>query len=241
VVIINLDDRSISTETIALYKQIIDRVGWILLTNLPPNFEGLNFSKQFGRLMPQYDGQLSWDVKTNNSIINSHCSLGSLEVTPHTEFYEGVSDPPNYLALWCLNPSSCGGGKISIGDSYPFLEALPKNEYDCLYKNKYIYKSEKGLIELGLGQSNYHPILSNSLFGKKVFRFNLAGMEEGDPIFLASFRQKFMSYYQENQIDFLQPKNSLLIWDNFRMIHSRSTRFQDPKRHLIRFWFAENA
>lgn len=220
-------------------KKLVEHEGCLLLKALPADFDYLHFLNKIGLLMPQYHGKITWDIKVNKHIADAKCSLGSVEVTPHTEYYEGESFPPNYLALWCVNPASCGGGKIAFADGYNFLSRLHPEERQYLYQAKYLYKSENGLMRLGINTSAYHCILTHSLSSKDVFRFNTTGMEDGDLNFLFSFRKKFLSFYQEKHFEFLQPKHSLLIWDNFRMVHGRSSSFLDINRHLIRVWIGE--
>ena len=220
-------------------KDEIHDKGWILVKDLGKGFDYLSLLIKLGNLMPQYDGKKIWDIKVNKNVSMESCSLGSVEVAPHTEYYEGNSLPPTYLALWCVNPASCGGGRISLADGYKFLDLLSEAERNHLKEIKYLYKSEKGLFQLGLGSSAYHPILSYNLERKPIMRFNTDGMEEGDSQFLFRFRSKFLKFYADNSIDFFQPQFSLLIWDNHRMIHARSSGFVDMDRHLVRIWIGE--
>lgn len=239
-----ISDNSQTTLDIKSYKSKLQEQGFVLIKDLGFNFDYYSFLCQWGNLMPQYDNELTWDVKVNPEIANAECSLGAVKVAPHTEYYEGNSDPPNYLALWCVHPASCGGGKIAFADGYSFLNSLSSEEKNYLYNAVYLYKAEIGLSKF-LKKFNYNPcayhsILSKSPFGKDIFRFNTTGMESGDMKFLTTFRKRFLNFYNQNCTELYQPQNSLLIWDNYRMVHSRSTRFKDIKRHLIRFWIREN-
>ena len=186
--------------------------------------------------MPQYNGEIEWHVRTHDSIEYSKCSLGKMEVSPHTEYYEGKENPPKYLALWCVNPASCGGGTFSLCDSYPFLDNLTDKENEIIQNESYLFQSEQGLMKLGVGSSAQHKILSLSSSKERIFRFNTTGMNDGNRLFLDSFRDRFLEFYQDTCISFLQEKFSLLIWNNYRMVHSRSSKFSDKTRHLVRFW-----
>lgn len=45
------------------------------------------------------------------------------------------------------------------------------------------------------------------------------------------------AFFREHKVSVLIPKDSILVWDNHRMLHARSS-YQDTRRHLIRYWIA---
>lgn len=227
------------TRLIEICQTKIEAQGFVLIPNLDSDFDYQSFVSHWGPLMPQYDQNLHWNVQVKTGITDAKCSLGSVEVPPHTEYYEGELNPPHYLALWCIHPASCGGGKIAFADGYRFLETISVEEKKYLYQAQYIYRSEIGLRKINVDIAHPHCILTKNSSGKDILRFNTTGMGAGDLQFLCEFRKKFLKFYKMNRRELYQPKNSLLIWDNYRMVHARSSSFRDKKRHLVRLWIRE--
>ncbi len=63
-------------------------------------------------------------------------------------------------------------------------------------------------------------------------------METGDDPFIIDIRQRFVDFFDRTCEKILYKKNSLIIWDNWRILHAR-TGFADQTRHLKRVWLSK--
>ena len=97
------------------------------------------------------------------------------------------------------------------------------------------------------------PIVERMGNGREVRRFsyNLLTTGQYDPAINASIDRAELplgsfgvylarqaeAFFREHKVSVLIPKDSILVWDNHRMLHARSS-YQDTRRHLIRYWIA---
>ncbi len=84
---------------------------------------------RFGTIIPQYDGQLSYDVAYRPGFDDFLYSKSLNPIGPHTEA-PLFTPPPRLLALFCRRQARCGGGATLLADARSFLLARPVAEVD---------------------------------------------------------------------------------------------------------------
>jgi alpha-ketoglutarate-dependent taurine dioxygenase len=223
---------------LAEFKSLLDENGYVYLHGVPEDFDHVGYLKQIGPLMPQYDGELIWSIKAQERFDNLYHSLNTKPLMPHTECYEFLGLPPKYLALWCLVPAADGGGQTTLGDLHKFLETLTDEERGKLAETKFPFVSSAGVQDMGLGKTAVHPLLELREDKAPVMRFSYNCVVHEDDEFLLNLRERVLEFFTETHITADYEPNSLLIWNNHRMVHSR-TGYTDRNRHLRRIWLSE--
>ena len=216
-------------------KALLAAQGYVFLTNLPADFDHLDLLSRFGTLVPQYDGRTVWSIKADARFDDLYHSLNTKELYPHTECYEMPGLPPRFLALWCISPAACGGGSTTLADGYAFVTSLTKAERLVL-KKEFPFVSSAGIQASALGKTATHPVYDES-GPSPIFRFSFNCMSyHHDPV-MVGIAKKCVAFFNTTCRSFEWHKNDLLLWDNYRMLHSR-TGFEDRSRELKRVWLS---
>lgn len=223
----------------ATIDQLLDRNGYVYMDSVPHDFDHMAFLRRFGTLMPQYDGELVWSIKADPQFDDVYHSLNTKELTPHTECAEFAGLPPRYLALWCIAPASDGGGQTTLADLYAFLDTLTPQERVDLASRQYEFVSTPGLRSMRLGGAAVHPVLEERCDLPPVARFSYTCMLSRDDPFILGIRERFLEFVSKTRVAIDFTPGSLLLWDNYRMAHSR-TAYLDRRRHLRRVWLGES-
>ena len=232
------------------------RRGWACVGGLDTEAQARNFLGHFGRLLPQFNGELSYDVKAAADSASHHWSWSKSthELTPHTE--ATVYDPPpRYLALYCVQPAACGGGHTIMADAYDMIEQIDHQLHHSLW-NQPIDFSVEGNPTGEKKRNAEFPMLCLAQDNTPIVRFSYNVLWYGrfypeaeklsdkayDPGDIDPFVRKICTICKQ-YVDFkhtkvLTPQGGLLIWDNFRTLHAR-TGFTDSKRHLIRYFLSD--
>lgn len=222
--------------------------GW---TILPPHLlhDGARPAlAHFGRIVPQFHGQETFDVTLKPGFEKLPFSQSKNEIGPHTE--APVYDPPpKYLALHCHRQAACGGGQTLLADGFAFYASLDPELKAWAEQNEVAFSAT---ATPGRPEKRVHRAkLLEHRNGARVFRFSFNQFHYGDvnpsegdlaaPIQhyaddpLSRIVQAGERFFYENVIPVLIPESSMLIWDNQRLMHARS-EYQDPVRHLTRYW-----
>jgi alpha-ketoglutarate-dependent taurine dioxygenase len=228
----------VSNDSIQEYKEVLRQQGYVNFVEIPDDFNHLELVQQFGDLMPQYDGELVWSIKADPRFADVYHSLNNKPLLPHTECYEFPGLPPKYLALWCIKAPEDRGGQTTLADGYAFLNSLTAKERDKLSSHRYEFHSTAGLQKSNLGGTARHPIYDLSA-EEPIFRYSFACLNVEDNPFIKDIRQRVLDFFEQEQKPIYYQKNSLLIWDNWRMLHAR-TGFTDQTRHLKRVWLLKS-
>lgn len=205
----------------------------------------------FGRIVPQLNGEETYEVTLKPGFDNLPYSQSKNEIGPHTE--APVYDPPpKYLALHCHRQAKCGGGQTMLADGFALYASLRPALQQWMVQNEVAFSSSAapGVS----GRQLHRARLLEERDGARVFRFSYnqfhygdvnpsekdmasssLGQYAGTP--LGEIAQLAERFFYDNVIPVLIPENSILIWDNQRMMHARS-EFKDPVRHLTRYWLA---
>jgi alpha-ketoglutarate-dependent taurine dioxygenase len=214
--------------------------GIAYLTDVPDGFDHGEFLQNFGPLMPQYDGELIWSIRADPKFDDVYHSLNTKELFPHTECYEFEDTPPKYLSLWCLQPNADEGGYTTLMDTRPFLESLTEVELDVWREPAYTFNASAGVQKMNLGRAATQPMLEERGDREPILRYsyNNSRYDGASPELSRELIERFLVYFKEHCIGVKMERNDLLIWNNHRVVHSR-TAYTDRSRHLRRVWLAE--
>ncbi len=201
-------------------------------------------------LLPQYDGEYVYHVRARPEYDNLPLSQGRLAIGPHTE---GIAyeTPPRYLALHCLHQATCGGGHTNLYDGHRVLGELAPSELEFCKTElfEFLTSGSFGTEKLNCSRK---PIVQFSSEGELQISFSdnffrwgdlnptdlAAGPDQGSDRPEARVVKTFLSACDRAEIKILIPENVTLVWDNYRMLHSRD-RYTDPGRHIVRYWMGQ--
>lgn len=220
-------------------RGLLDTNGYAYVNGIPEGFDHAGFLQQIGPLMPQYDGELIWSIEAKDRYANVYHSLNTNPLFPHTECYEYPGRPPKYLALWCLVPNEDEGGHTTLADMYAFVETLTDEEREVLTSRRHTYFSSDGVKDMQLGRTGEHPFMELRPGRPPIVRFSINNVRLDDDTLLKSVHQRGVEFFDEHHVAVRYEPQSLLIWDNHRMTHSR-TGYTDRRRLLRRVWLDEN-
>lgn len=221
--------------------------GYALVGPFNDEQEGRAFIEDAWTLLPQYDGEYVYHVRARSEFAALPLSQGYLAIGPHTE---GIAyeSPPRYLALHCLQPAGCGGGHTNLYDGYRVLGELQPAELRYCRSESFQFLVS-GQFDRDRPNRASKPIVGLSPAGELRISFSDNFFRWGDlnPTDLATERvphldhagqqvvRKLLSACDRNQIKILIPRNAMLVWDNYRMLHSRDS-YTDARRHIVRYW-----
>lgn len=228
--IANLAYSSLSSDSV---RTLIDAQGYVHVSGIPSSFDHVAFCVELGSLMPQYNGDLICSITPDERYEHLDHPLTRNPLPPHTDGYEYDYTPPRYLALWCVVPPSDGGGRTTLGDMRAFADTLDSAARRSLAARTYRFVS--GIEETEVERSAIHPILEERQGQPAIFRFSHEFTEPKDDPALMKINTQVLGYFNRTCTAVAYEPNSLLVWDNFRMVHGR-TGFEDPNRHLKRVW-----
>lgn len=203
---------------------------------------------RFGRVMPQYDGSLAYEVKAEPGFDGRAYSKSQNEIRAHTEA-PGWQPPPNYLGLWCHVQARGAGGETCLADVRDYLKNLDSSVVEKLRHReiKWGGTNVSGTGSVGVAA----PILASCESGGEILRFSYNLLTSGDydpplnseaPVeelpwgrFGRDLAHQVHEYFGHSALRIRIPENALLLWDNQRMAHAR-VPYADSRRHLTRYW-----
>ncbi|MCT6777198.1 TauD/TfdA family dioxygenase [Streptomyces rubiginosohelvolus] len=222
--------------------------GYTVLDGIHTDEEAAEALRTFGELVPQYDGSLRYQVKAAPGFEERRYSKSVNTILVHTEA-PGWNPPPSYLALHCRVQATCGSGHTELADMRRFVDSLSEKDRAALH--------ERGIEWLGHNTGGVgtegvlRPVVERTDSGREILRFsyNLLTTGQYDPpvdasvdpaeLPLGSFgvhlAEQAEEFFRQEKISVLIPEDSVLVWDNQRMVHARSA-YRDAKRHLTRYW-----
>lgn len=219
-------------------RQLLGNNGYVVIRRVPTHFDHPSFLERFGEFMPTPTGALIGDLKPEADMDGLYHAQNRRSLVPHTEGYEYDPEPPRFMALWCLTPPSGEGGETTLADGYAYLDSLSPDLREHLQVTKYEWKLTDGLKHRGVSRGNSINLPVETIDGVTRLRFSFNNMvvpeddENG-----RSYLDGGLEFYERNQIGLLYEPGDIVIWDNWRFLHSRNA-FQDPKRHLKRVQIA---
>jgi alpha-ketoglutarate-dependent taurine dioxygenase len=221
------------------FTSLINEHGYVHMCNIPDEFDHVGFCHKLGVFVPNYSGAIVGDVRPEPGMDDVYHAGNTRDLTPHTEGYDFTIPPPRYIALWCVTPCEGAGGETTLADAYVWLKSLSNTERDILQMRSYEWKTTEGIRRLGLELHAIHPVLEDTSLGMIVrFSCNNVIMNEDDP--LIPLQASAKSFFDGNHIAVEYGQNDMLVWDNWRVLHSRNG-FADRRRHLRRIQIAAGA
>lgn len=224
--------------------------GYTVLDGIRTDEEAAAALYAFGELVPQYDGALRYQVKAAPGFEERRYSKSVNTILVHTEA-PGWNPPPNYLALHCRVQATCGSGHTELADMRRFVDSLSDESRAALYEREIEWL---GHNTGGVGTEGVRrPVVERTADGREVLRFsyNLLTTGQYDPPvdvsvdaselplggFGVHLAEQAEEFFRQEKVSVLIPEDSVLVWDNQRMVHARSA-YRDAKRHLTRYWVA---
>ncbi|MFF5177249.1 TauD/TfdA family dioxygenase [Micromonospora sp. NPDC000316] len=210
--------------------------GYVYMCNVPDDFDQVAFCRRIGGFIPNYNGAVVGDVRPEPGMDDVYHAGNTRPLLPHTEGYDFQIVPPRYIALWCVTPCEGEGGETTLMDAHAFMRTLDEKTRQLLTTRTYQWKTTDGIKRLGLDLHTQHPVLENHPDGLIVrFSCNNLVRDEDDPA--TAVQKKVREHFAEHHIVIRYDRNDMLVWDNWRMLHSR-TAFNDRNRHLRRIQIA---
>ncbi|MEU4471897.1 TauD/TfdA family dioxygenase [Micromonospora sp. NPDC023888] len=228
----------------------VRRDGFLVIDDVESHEDVSSALIEFGRMMPQYDGNLTYEVKAQLGFDDRAYSKSRNEIRAHTEA-PGWNPPPKYLALWCRVQARGEGGETCLADVRAYLKGFEPPVVERLRSHDIAWG---GTNTSGTGSAGVvAPMLTTDESGDEVLRFsyNLLTSGEYDPElgrqvpverlpwgqFGFDLAHQVHEHFREAAHRISIPKNAVLVWDNHRLAHAR-TPYTDARRHLIRYWLA---
>jgi len=215
------------------FRKLMDSNGYVVLRNVPEEFDQVDLCSGLGEFIPQYTGVLVGDVTPEPGMDEYYHAGNSKALVPHSEGYEFSGLPPRYLALWCVRPARGSGGETTLADGYQWISTLTQEEQAVLKERPYEFTSTDALRSRGIYLSSRHPILME-YEGTPIVSISCNNMVHEDPDeFATSILSSAQIFFRKWHVAVDYDLNDMLVFDNWRMLHARNA-FSDLDRHLKR-------
>jgi len=227
---------SFTYEHISAIRRFLQTTGYVYLRGMNDDFDHFSEAHRLGEYVAQYNGRLIRDVKPDPDMADTAVSANNMKaLTPHTESFEFEGLPPRYVVLWCVTAAAGPGGETTLADAYEFLKEFSESDIALMYRRIYEWRSPASLSLQGIRISARHPILEQRSEGLLI-RYSSREMypvDRAEDNLCARYVQGGVRFFDRTRVEIRIEVHAMLIWDNWRMIHSRNA-FTDPRRHLRR-------
>lgn len=228
--------RSFAEEQISAIREFLKKDGRVYISGVPDDFDHLAEVARLGECAAQYKQQVIREVKPDPKMEAAAISANNMNaLSPHTESFEFDGRPPRYVALWCVQPAMGPGGETTLADAHEFLKEFTEVDLSVMRSRIYEWRSPASLKLQGIAMSARHPILEHTPEAL-LMRYSSREMYEigeADDDLYERYVQGGIRFFDATRIQVSIERNAMLIWDNWRIIHSRNS-FTDPRRHLRR-------
>jgi hypothetical protein len=236
----------LNRETVAvpLVKALLDEHGYAVVPRVGGIEATLELLAELGELIPQYDGMLAHEVRHRPGNETRAYSQSTNTIRAHTEA-PGWQPSPAWLALYCHRQARCGGGQTDLLDIQHVLPELTRGERALLRWPMWFpapaTSGGDGVRTAPLTRDGDRDVLR--------FSYNLLSAASYDPELGAAIEtarlplgaagaalaEKINRSFERLRSSILIPEGAVLVWDNQRMLHARSS-YADQARHLTRYW-----
>jgi alpha-ketoglutarate-dependent taurine dioxygenase len=224
-----VDKGVMSDLTMSIFQHVLEAQGYLHLEQLPDSFDHLTLARKFGTVIPhQHNGEQVFSIKVDPKLGERYPAFTTSEVEPHTEGYEYEHLPLRYQCLWCIQPPTCGGGQTLLCDGYAFMNLLSEEELDYLMTHRCEFMTPSG-------SRVKHLIYDRESGEMPIVRFNFSALKQNDDPRLQNLANRLLQFFDAQNVPIHWSKNDFLIWDNYRMLHSR-THYRDRQRELKRVY-----
>jgi alpha-ketoglutarate-dependent taurine dioxygenase len=218
------------------FRSMLAEHGYVLMTNVPDDFDPTRFCRRLGAFVPNYNGSVVGDVRPEPGMDDVYHAGNTRPLTPHTEGYDFEVLPPRYIALWCVRPITGGGGETTLADTRSWVQEMSDSQREVFEKTEYDWKTTDGLKRLGLDLHTRHPVLAEN-DGNTIVRFSCNNLIRDDEDPAAGLQREWHQRFDEEHVAIDYGANDMLVWDNWRLLHARNA-FRDRGRHLRRIQIA---
>ena len=236
------------TATMSLHEQEIVEQGYTIIEGIVTDNEAEAVLAEYGRLIPQYNGELRYEVAADEEDYQKRALSKSINGVPWHVDAPSWNPPPARMALHCRAQARCGGGHTDLADMRMFFATLSDEDRAVLYEKPvpWIDRNtrtgiDRPIVEVLPSDREIIRWRQSLLVGKANSRL-LTSDRNKRPLgefglHLADLSDKF---YAEHMMPILTPENAILLWDNQRLIHQRRA-YSDPRRRMTRYWMADLA
>jgi hypothetical protein len=140
---------------------------------------------------------------------------------PHTDDFNDEGLPPRLVALHCIRPDARGCGQTLLADGHAWLSKLGPEEEASLRVER-AYRKGEGIVR--------KPFLS----GDGILRVSFGHLQFRDDPAMVKIMAGLETWFDRSAMSVTYRTGSLLLWDNWRMIHGR-TAYEDLRRELHRY------
>lgn len=235
---VNVNGSHLEPAGIAAIRHLLKSEGYAYLTGVPDEFEYVAELSEFGQPIPHNESDLVKDIKPDPGIEpDTYSALSMQKLLPHTDWYEAPGVPPRYVALWCVRASHGGDGETTLADGYSFLTTFSAQDQELMHERQYEWHGVSNTAGGPPVAAVQHPILEYHPDGL-IIRYSSRLLQHvpADDL-LSRYINGAASFFAAEHIPVPISRNSVLLWDNWRMIHARNA-FNDPERHLRRLLLA---
>jgi alpha-ketoglutarate-dependent taurine dioxygenase len=227
---------SLTAEHISGIRRFLRADGYAYLHAMTSEFDHFSELLRLGEYVKQYEGRLIRDVQPDPKLADAPISASNMKaLSPHTESFEFDEVPPRYVALWCVRPAAGSGGETTLADAHQFLREFSEPDIRLMHSRIYEWRSPGSLSREGITMSARHPILEQQpdallmrYSSREMYQVGAAEDDLGPRYVEGGIR-----FFDATRMEISIERHAMLIWDNWRMIHSRNA-FTDPRRHLRR-------
>jgi alpha-ketoglutarate-dependent taurine dioxygenase len=214
------------------FDELMAEHGYVHVCNVHDGFDPVGFCRRLGPFVPNYNGAVVSDVRPEPGMDDVYHAGNTRGLVPHTEGYDFRVLPPRYVALWCVTPCRSGGGETTLADAYEFFGTLSDDELKVLKDRVVEWKAADGIVRQGFDLHTSHPILEDTEHAM-IVRFTCVNMVHHDDPLAVDLQRRVAEFFDAHHIAMDYNRGDMLIWDNWRTLHSRNA-FKDRGRHLRR-------
>ncbi len=235
---VGVNGSHLKSADIITIRRLLRSEGYVYLTGISDGFEYLGELSKLGTPIPHQGTDFVKDIKPDpRAAAETYSSSNMKKLDPHTEWYEASGVPPRFVALWCVHEARGEGGETAIADGYAFLKEFSAQDQRLLRERQYEWY---GVSNFSGGPPNptpHHSILERHPDGL-IMRYSTQLLQRVKDDGLASrYIAGGASFFEAECLSVSITRNSVLVWDNWRMMHARRA-FSDPERHLRRVLLA---
>jgi alpha-ketoglutarate-dependent taurine dioxygenase len=235
---VNVNGSHLKPADIAAIRRLLKSEGYVYLTDISDEFEYREELSKFGRPIPHHGSELVKDIKPDPQIeTDTYSALNMQHLPPHTEWYESPGAPPRYVALWGIRASHEGGGETTLADGYEFLRRFSMQDQELMHERQYEWHGVSNISGGPPASTTTHPILENHPDGLIIRYSSRLTQFAVDDDLVSRYVNDAASFFEAEHMSITITRNSVLLWDNWRMMHARNA-FNDPERHLRRLLLA---
>jgi len=235
---VSVKGSSLTTADIAAIRRLLKREGYAYLIDISDEFRYVIELTKLGKPIPHHENELVKDIKPDSRVeAGTYSALTMQKLPPHTEWYESPGVPPRYVALWCIRASHGEGGETTLADGYSFLREFSAQDQELMQERQYEWHGLSNISGGPPAAAIDHPILEHHPDGL-IMRYSSQRLQrvEGDNL-VSRYIDGGVSFFEAEHVSISITRNSVLLWDNWRMLHARNA-FDDPERHLRRVLLA---